>query len=126
MKTVLRLFIFLTFLTFGNESVKAQKTTQRHGFAIIEKGTITNQSLLEIALMNSDMSNYRLKAERVRITFDNGAVVELFSAAEMRNLGYNINPEDFQETFPDKYELPVFQLSENGTLLAKYTKKAVK
>ncbi len=115
----LRLSVFYLLITVSSlfsQNISAQSIPT---FSITEKGKAEDISSYTEALNKADMSNYRLLFQRVKIHFENGITVELFSAKELSEKGMKINLNDFREEFPANFQMPEFTLKD-GYIIALY------
>lgn len=99
----------------------SQAKTIPNSFEIIENTLVTQETFYKKSIENANFENYRLKNDRVKIMFENGFVLELLSAKELfiKNLAKNI--DNYAETFPVRYELPLFFIQPNGQIVGRVT-----
>lgn len=95
--------------------------TPQNSFVIIENGNAENISDYQNAIQNADFESYRLRNDRLQLSFDNGLKFELVSAYEMQQLGYNIDPINYKENNPLNYQPPVLILGSNGMIGAQHS-----
>ena len=93
MKNSCNLLFLLIICFFISGKLNAQETlTPNTTFHVVSKQNTSDAALAAKCVEKSDFNNYRLRDARRKLTFDNGVVIELFSAVELKNLGYNIDP----------------------------------
>jgi hypothetical protein len=93
------------------------------------KGDTGTAGLLvyKTALNKAKMEPYRLRNSRAVLVFENVSfTVELLSATELMNMGKRIIPADYPLAFPITFEMPLFSVSADGWLLARYSNKSSK
>ena len=95
--------------------------TPSNSFQIVDNGNAENVSEYQIAIQQASFDNYRLRDERVTLTFDNGLKFQLFSANELVSLGINVNPLEYRESNDSNYQPPVLTLGPNGMIGAQYS-----
>jgi hypothetical protein len=84
----------------------------------------TNLKPYAQALTKAQMEPYRLRNSRTTLKFENEIfTVELLSAKELIESGKKIALSDYPEVFPKTFEMPVFSISADGWLLARYSNK---
>lgn len=102
----------------GIYRVNAQTSlTPKNTFAVTAKQNSPEAELASKCIEKSDFNNYRLKDTRRKLTFDNGVEVELFSATELKNLGYKIDPSFYAEHVDKNYVEPIYSITANGDLI---------
>jgi len=84
------------------------QTNFTHDYVITSSGG--DLSSYSQAMDAANWEPYRLKNQRVVFSFDSGVTVELKSAVELLNLGYSINLNSYQESFPAGYKIPTLTL----------------
>jgi len=67
-----------------------------------------------------NFENYRLRAKRTKLTFDNGFDIILLSASEVQAMGLINNASAYQAGYIPKFELPVFHMTPDGKVSAAY------
>lgn len=111
----LKSLFFVVFLFFGilaNAQEEQGKT-----YVILDKGSVSDVQPYIDALNNANMHYHRLRDKRYTIIFDTGVTVQLFSAAELKAIGRNINLDDYPESFDSKRVEPVFSLGSNKYIM---------
>lgn len=80
-----------------------------------------------IAFSTADMTKFRFEDKRNVIEFENGLKVELFSANELIQKGYEVDNRKLLTSAPLYAEFYTFDLSADGkTILQKFTKTKIK
>ena len=120
MKTPLRLLCMLVML-LSSFALSAQiKGTPKNTY-IVSKGSGTDAAIRdEAAIADADFTEFRLQNKHRVLTFDNGVVIELLSATELRSLGYNVNPATYMADVPEGYTEPTYSVSDQGYLMVNY------
>ena len=77
-------------------------------------------------MTRAQLENFRLRDQRVTLTFTEGFDVILLSAHELKLAGLISDETAYQQAFPPKYELPVFHLSSSGLIGTMYTSHTAK
>lgn len=96
--------------------LKAQEE-QDKTYAITDNGSVKNVQLYIDALNSANMKYHRLKNTRYTIVFDTGVTVQLFSAAECKAIGRNINIDDYPDAFDSSRQEPIFSLGPNNFIM---------
>lgn len=115
----LKLLLTITFifsLLAISTSLKAQEE-QGKTYIITDNGSIKNVQPYIDALNSANMKYHRLKNTRYTIVFDTGVTVQLFSAAECKANGKNINLADYPDSFDSSRQEPVFSLGQNNYIM---------
>jgi hypothetical protein len=86
---------------------------------------VTTAQSMSQADINTNISkisfeNYRLKDQKVTLTFDNGFAIVLLSATEAQALGLISNAASYPAAFDPKFKLPVFHMTPDGKVSAAY------
>lgn len=108
--------IVLFLLSFVHLSAQ----TPSGSFQITHNGTATNIQEYQSAIQNANFEIYRLRNERVSLSFDNGLTFELLSAYEMQQAGYQVEIGSYRESNATDYEAPTLFLGPNGLIGAQY------
>jgi hypothetical protein len=96
-------------------------------FVIKDAANVKNTQPYIQALSKANMEPYRLQQKRSTLVFEPEKVlVELISAQEMAAAGTKIAVSDYPLAFPATFEMPIFSLSANGWLLARYSNEKSK
>jgi len=96
-------------------------------FVIKDKANVQDLSRYIHALNKANMETYRLLNKRTVLTFEpQKVIVELLSAKELEAKGNKIDLASYQTEFPQSFEMPVFSLSTDGWLLARYSNEKSK
>jgi hypothetical protein len=110
---------FLFFLLFTSLYSYAQGKPGT--YKIIEKGSVQNIKPYEDALNAANMDVHRLRSKRAVIVFETGVKAELYSAEELKAMGYDISPENFPIEKDPKAQVPVFAIAPNNYILQLHT-----
>jgi len=105
---------------------KSQNKTLPGSFII---KNLEDKSKLEFyvkAIENASFEELRLKNKSQEFKFENGFVLELTSATELKNKAFNINVEAYKEEFEKDFQFPLFRVSNAGQLVALYYTKPTK
>lgn len=102
---------------FGISKVNAQELTPKNTFLVVAKQNSSEAELASKCIEKSDFSSHRLRDARRKLTFENGVIVELLSANELKNLGYAIDPTFYPEKIDKKYVEPIYSITTNGDLI---------
>lgn len=91
-------------------------------------GEMSPQELdkLEAIIEKSDLEPFRAREQRVRLTFENGFVLELLAAIELRDQGMVMDVSRYKSMDVDGYVSPVFQINPDDTLSALFQKQQFK
>jgi hypothetical protein len=118
MKTT-RLSILLLFAAFWiSGSISAQEKTYPSSFTIIGENDQQKLDFYSESILNASMENYRLLDTDLTLKFKEGFECIMFSAKKVAaSGGSNINLSNYLETFPSKYILPVFSITQDGKIL---------
>jgi hypothetical protein len=110
------LVMLLTSFAFSVHAAGTPKNTY-----IITKGAGTDAAIKdEEAIKNADFTEFRLQNKHRLLTFDNGVVIELLSATELKALGYDVNPAAFMVDVPQGYVEPTYSVTDQGALMVFY------
>lgn len=99
----------------------AQKTVPG-SFKIANNNRPENEAFYKTSIEKADMEQFRLKDKEVTLEFENGFQCVLMSAKEVFIKGGSIRPDDYQDNFPMTYSLPLFDIAQNGLIMAKSKK----
>ena len=125
MKNSCNLLFLLIICFFISGKLNAQETlTPNTTFHVVSKQNTSDAALAAKCVEKSDFNNYRLRDARRKLTFDNGVVIELFSAVELKNLGYNIDPNFYDESIDKKNIEPTYSITANGDLIQNHIPSA--
>jgi hypothetical protein len=102
-------------------SFRANAQTPRNTFIITAKSGTPEAEKVAAALEQANFNDFRLRNTHRILKFDNGVVVELLSATEMKALGYQIDPSFYPEALPAGYIEPTYSISESGTIMQNVT-----
>lgn len=116
----------LVLLLMVGASLCCAAQTSAQSFIIKEKGTVTDVQPYIDALLKSDLDRYRYFDKRSVMKFENGLIVELLSADEMKALGLPVKTERVRTKEPEFDSGSVFKLSANGMLVEVLTKTKYK
>ena len=113
------LIIFLFFVFTGKTYSQSSKT-QPNSFEIVQNTLVSQEDFYKRSILDANLENYRLKNQRVLLSFENGFVLQLFSADELYSNNNSIDLSSYQTEFPNNYTLPSFNIDKNGHLIANY------
>jgi hypothetical protein len=112
------LFLLLCFM-----SVFGFSQTIPNSFKITNNKHPEKETFYIASIEKANMEKYRLKNKEVTLSFDNGFDCVMLSAKELFTSGENVNPTNYQESFSDRFSLPVFTVLDDGHLIAGYKNK---
>lgn len=107
-----KIVLFLFLLT-GSYIGYAQKTIPG-SFKITSNKHPENEAFYIASIEKSNMEQFRLKDESVSLNFNNGFVLELFSAKDVFIKHGQIDPTSYKTSNPANLELPVFSIQQDG------------
>lgn len=113
------LLLFLAFTSF--KLVFSQQNTSPESFQIVEIEDPVKLVFYTHSIAKADMENYRLKEKNVTLEFRNGFKCVLYSAKELFIKGVKIDVNSYQDDFPLKFSLPVFEVNDNGWITAGFS-----
>ena len=118
-------FSLLILVCFFSKNANAQASiTPKNTFSVLVKANTPDADLASKCIEKSDFNNYRLRNTRRKLTFDNGVIIELLSAIELKNMGQNINTDFYAENLPKNYIEPIYSITANGDLIQNHTPSA--
>lgn len=112
------LFFGLLFLGLTLDTNAQQ--TNKSSFKIKNNLQSENASFFEMAIGKSNMDQYRLRDEAFTIKCDNGFDLELLSANDLKQAGFDINPDNYQTKNTKTFYLQSFKIVEGGQLVLKH------
>lgn len=118
----LLLFVFAAFIW---NAAHAQQTVP-NSIEIKNNKHPEKEKYYKDLIYKADMENYRLKEKDVVLKFTEGFECVLLSAKSLAASGKHINTDSYQMEFPEGFIMPSFSISQNGTLIAGYTKSVTK
>lgn len=89
-------------------------------FRVICNGTAVDINKYIVAVQAADMESYRYRSFADTLVFDNGVLIEFYSAQQLFVTGKNIVVDNYSDERNPHYIKPVFHLTEQGTLIAFY------
>jgi hypothetical protein len=96
-------------------------------FIIKDQASIPDINQYIHALSKANLESYRLLDERSHLVFEpRKVVVDLLSARELVAKGKKIDLALYPSAFPKKFKMPMFSVSPEGRLLARYDNKGSK
>ena len=107
--------VFLSFTSHG----QSQFTTNPSTYTIKGELTFEQKEQYTEWISKANLESFRLKNNSVELIFQEGFTVTLIPGSEMS--AYDKNPEDYPESFPLDYVLPVFSFFTNGIVGARIT-----
>jgi hypothetical protein len=110
-------YILLSLLSFGQvqESTTKLNTFHLENIQNKELNTVYSERIIK-----GNFESFRLKNTPIELIFEEGFKCILIPANELTQLG--IDPNQYQEKFPDLFLLPIFHFTENGGISAVYKK----
>lgn len=93
-------------------------------FQVIETGSKYTGETLMSALSNADWCGFYYSSERHILQFDDGAVVELLSYSELKNLG--VSAAEVCEMVNGGVDDSIYSIAENGYIIRTANKKITK
>ena len=109
--------LFASFLFMSMVQQEAETT-----FVIKDKAVVKDLNRYIHALNKASMESYRLRDKRSVLVFEpQKVVVELLSARELVAAGSKIDIATYPSEFPKTFEMPIFSLSADGWLMARYS-----
>jgi len=117
MKTLFKAFLVFIMLGGAANKLLAQDKTLPNSFAIVNNTSPNPDEFYRNSIAAADMEQYRLRDKRLRLEFENGFEVELYSAKELFVSGQALNLNLYQQESGG--QLPVFAILPNGHLTAK-------
>jgi len=118
MKTVTKILFVLAVFLLPASALVAQNKTLDNSFVIINNQLPEKADFYKTCILAADMEQYRLREKRVRLEFENGFELELYSAKELFVQGAQININNYQLNHGNG-QVPVFTVLPNGYLAAK-------
>lgn len=115
MKTLFFGLLFLGLL-FTSNAQQTNKST----FKIKNNLHPENTSFFEMAIVKSNIDQYRLKDQTYTLKCDNGFELELTSANDLKQAGFDINPDNYQTKASKTFYLQSFKIVEGGQLVLKH------
>jgi len=117
MKHVKFIFITMIVLSISNILLGQTEKTPKETFIVTSRAGSFEAEEAISAVSDADMDMYRLRSLHRKLVFDNGVVIELFSAIEIKSLGFDINIENYSENLPEGYQEPIYSIAPNGNLM---------
>lgn len=115
----------LVFILFTTSMVGQEKKNDTYKF--LNAKEINGSSKYVEAFKTADMTKFRFQNKRNTIIFENGLKVELFSADELTQKGYQVDSRKLLISEPTHKAFYTFALSPDGkTILQKFTKTKIK
>lgn len=114
--------LFLIFICFSANRVFSQIKTLPNSYEITHNTLISQEDFYKLSIEKANLENYRLKSQRVSLSFENGFIVELISAEELYSKNNSIDLNSYQSEFPARFILPTFKIVATGELVAIYLK----
>jgi hypothetical protein len=96
-------FIILSFSSFCQKNVGD----------VLQTGNRYTSSEILLAISKADWCGYFHENQRLKINFDDGAIVELFSKSDLSSL--NFSPECFQNNSTE--DTGVYKIHSNGSIV---------
>lgn len=114
--------LFLIFVCFSANKAFSQIKTQPDSYEITHNTLVSQENFYKQSIEKASLENYRLKSQRVSLSFENGFVIELLSAEELYSKNNSIDLNSYQSEFPARFVLPTFKILPTGELVAIYLK----
>lgn len=114
------LLLLLFFVSIYSNGLFSQTKTEPNSYEITGNTLISQEDFYKRSIEKANLENYRLKSQRVSLSFENGFVLELLSAEEMLSKNKTFDINSYQVEFPKKYVLPLFKVLPTGELVAVY------
>lgn len=114
--------LFLIFVCFSASRAFSQIKTPPNSYEIIHNTLVSQEDFYKQSIEMANLENYRLKNQRVSLSFENGFVVELISAEELYSKNNSVDLNSYQSEFPVSFILPTFKIIPTGELVAIYLK----
>jgi len=95
------------------------QNTPKGSFVIKDNADLNNTEFYELAIIKSNLEQYRLKVNDVELVFENGFKLVLFSYEKAVQREVNLPLEAYPIEFPKNYSLPSFKLISSGQIIAK-------
>lgn len=113
-----KILITLLFVCFG-AALSAQNGTLPNSYVLLNNKWPEKAAFFQKSINAADMEQYRLRDQRVRLEFENGFEIELYSAKELFvNGATQININNYPQTHGNGV-LPIFNILPSGHLTAK-------
>src|SRR5258708_1658550 len=105
-----RTLLFACGILLATFSLVAHNKTISNSYVILDNKTPGKTDFYKKSIEAADLEQYRLRDQRVKLVFDNGFEVELFSAKELFVNGVAINPNSYTIFYKKGTALPVFNV----------------
>lgn len=122
MKKIVFYFIFL--MTIG--TLSAQTKTISGSFKIVGLADDSKLDFYTRAIENANFEQYRLVEQDLKISFENGFILELFSAKKCQLLNKIASIDTYATSSNFDETKPAFVVNNDGFILIKYTTKETK
>ena len=97
--------------------ISSKGLSQKGSYRIINKNKTHNISEYKDAIEKADFNRMRFKNKRRKLVFENGPTIELFSAQELIDKGYNIDINEAIDNDELINEYNIWKLSPNGHVI---------
>lgn len=114
-KTITLLLLLFCYLPLFVLPQQTQKM-QHEKFTILSYGEVKDIAFYTKSISDCNLDSWRLQDKRTVLKFDTGFEIELLSATELKNKGFNVDVASFKKEFPSEYEMPLFKIFPNGTV----------
>jgi hypothetical protein len=101
--------------------IKGFSQTLPNSFKIKNSNHPENEVFYIASIEKANMEKYRLKDSDITLHFENGFDCVMISAKQLFLNGVTINASNYEEKFPVHYSLPVFNVLQDGQLMAVYS-----
>lgn len=119
MKNLATAFLVLALTFYAGTTLKAQQNKTLPGsFDIVNNEHPENESFYKNSILAANMEQYRLRDARVRLEFENGFALELYSAKELFVNNPSLSLGNYAAS-QGTNKMPVFGILPDGRLTAK-------
>lgn len=113
--------LFLFFLGMSSISIgQTQETTKLNSFYIENTLTPDQTELYSERITKGNFESFRLKNTPTVLVFEEGFKCILIPASKLAD--FDIDSNNYQESFPSQFILPTFRFTENGGIVSIYQK----
>lgn len=118
--------IFLAVIILSSILGTAQNKTIPGSFVIKDLKEGNKLSFYTIAIEGANFEELRLKNKSQEFKFENGFILELISATELKSKGVSVDLTNYKEELDKDFQTPLFKISEDGKLVAMYASMPTK
>jgi hypothetical protein len=109
------------FIVFGFIPLLGFTQTIPNSFKIINNRHPENEAFYITSIEKASMEKFRLKDKEVTLMFENGFDCVMIPAKQLFLKGVSINALNYEEKFAPLFSLPVFNVLQDGHLMATYS-----